>query len=186
MKNELTLDEMLVMGDIENFLGAIRKIASIKVRNKSFAGCEPEDVVQEVLMKVYTSIEAYDPNKTKATTFFNVVIDNKLKDIFKSLSSNANLMVANHVPLTVGDDDDDHAQLEFALEDETEYACTDLMYDMLTNYNLTELEQKILKLKVVEFTNTEIAEMLGMSKQALNYHNKNLLKKLGDYRKGGK
>jgi len=178
MERRESLDELLMAGDINGFLAKMERILNYKLAGKSFAGVEMEDVTQEVLLKVYKSISAYDSTRTKANTFFNKVADNKIKDVFRSLGSESNLRSVNYAPLMVGGDDEDSSVLNFDGYIQEDFEYNILVHDVLHNYGLSDIEKSIFELRAQDYTYTEIAGILNTSKQAVSYHKKGIEAKL--------
>ena len=161
-------DELLALGELDLFLEKVRNHTSKKIRNRDFAGMEREDVIQEVLIKVYKSIESFDPSKSKASTFVDHVIENKIKDCLRSAGSESNLCNVNSVPLI--DDTSGEEYIEGTIiipVEESMYSYIEYLQD-IKNIDLTEKETEVVKLKIAGYNNTEIANILGCTRATVH------------------
>jgi len=184
---ERNFEELLALGEIELFLAKIRGYIESKVRGKTFAGMETDDVVQEVLLKVYTAIEHYDASKGKASTYFTHIINNQIKDIYRHAGSASNLMIVNAVLLADNYDEDENENNDIVTkqvvlgEVDSQYAVVETVCDIIENFSLTEREKEIFRLRAAGYSHKEIADILCCSKANISIIWKNILRKLENF-----
>jgi len=90
----LTFTKLLVYGgqQSENSIGIrllqkAEKNIVIKSHMFKIKGMSPDDIAQELRIKVWNVRNKYKPNKSSMITFVNFVVKNCLKDLFKSSQS---------------------------------------------------------------------------------------------------
>lgn len=167
-KIKQSYDELLALGELDLFLEKVREHTSIKIRNRQFAGLDHDDVIQEVLLKVYKTIKQYDPTKSKVSTFVGHIIDNKIRDCFRAAGSNQNLINVNSYPYTDVIDNEDALMGYVQPVEEPLYNCVEYTYDIVHNAGLTEKELEMFKLKVAGYNMTEIADIMGCTRATVH------------------
>lgn len=166
MDYDLTMEEAFALNEVNAFLDSVQKVCQKKLRNKFFPGMEIDDVIQEILIKVYNSMHNYDENKAKLTTFIHNVIDNKIKDCYRKAQSNKNLSVVNAVnvrTVSVFDEEDNDFELSIPSM-ESGYDDFEFLIDIMQYMDLTEREKEIFKLRCAGYTFKEISDFQGCSK----------------------
>lgn len=156
------MDEVFAMGAMDQFLKAAKKVCESKVRGKKFNCMEEDDVVQEILIRVYKSVEKYDPEKASASTFFSRVMDTELLSYYRKSNAEKNKSLANAAQIT-----DYYEEGTDAVEaecDPTEYSVSEFYIDFMYNIGLTDKEKHVFKMRYEGFDYTEIADSLGVSK----------------------
>lgn len=168
-------DELLALGEMEMFLEKVKQHTESKIRGKQLAGTEVDDVVQEVLIKVYQSVELFDSNKASAATYFDRIIDNKIRDCLRLMGTETNLAFVNSASIV-----DDRWYTNNGASELTEnevvlagdcstYSCVEYIYDIVNNnMGLTEKEMQIFKLRAAGYNFVEIAHILGYTKARIS------------------
>ncbi|WMT39260.1 sigma-70 family RNA polymerase sigma factor [Paenibacillus sp. D2_2] len=161
-------DELFAIGDVDAFLSKAEEKCRQKLRGKTFAGMEKEDVTQEVLIKLYRSLDQYDVTKARMSTFVDHLIDNKIKDMYRKCMTEKNLNVVNAIQVISTDldiDDETGNGVGIALGHEGyAYENFEFVTDIMENMELNDREKKIFKLRSTGYEFVEIADILGVSK----------------------
>ncbi len=137
---------------------------------------EAEDLTQEVFLKVFKSISAFqEKNQSPLAYFFtiarNIVIDHwrKKKEILIDEE------IANKIP------DDKRSPQDLIEQNETAVAIRQAIG------NLTEEQQDVIIMKFInDLSNREIAKLLGKSEEAIRQLQYRALKTLREYLKNSK
>ncbi|ATO48553.1 sigma-70 family RNA polymerase sigma factor [Brevibacillus laterosporus] len=164
----LGFDELFAIGDMDAFLSKAQDKCRKKLRGKTFAGMEKNDVTQEVMIKLYKSLDKYDADKAKMSTFVDHLINNKIKDMYRKCMSEKNLSVVNAVQILSTDldtDDENVNGASFVLGHEGYgFENFEFVTDIMDNMKLNDREKEIFKLRSSGYEFVEIAEILGVSK----------------------
>ena len=173
-------DELLALGDLDLFLTKTKELCEMKLRSKFFRGMEKEDVVQEVLIKVYQSLDRYDYTKGKASTYVENVVNNHITDCIRK--SNTGYMKANTSTHEFVDELDDDmvgtTSDKIILSDqEDKYAYSNYMIDFMDNIGLDDREKQIFKLRCTGYDFVEIAGLLNLTKARISQLWKGIMKK---------
>lgn len=162
-------DELLAIGEVEGLLEKTKEVCEIKLRGKKFAGMEHQDVVQEVMIKVFNSIETYDSSKAKASTYFDRIIGNMIKDCYKKAMSGKNLMVVNSGEISDGFNEEEQVDESYIVgEVDVEFENKEFLIDITENLGLNEKEKEIFELRSGGYEFVEIADILGVSKARIS------------------
>lgn len=166
-------DELFAIGDMNAFLNKAQDKCRQKLKGKTFAGMEKEDVTQEVMIKLYKSLDQYSAEKAKMSTFVDHLIDNKIKDMYRKCMSEKNLNVVNAVQVVSTDLDveDETADTSMGLTLGHEgYAFENFEFvtDIMENMKLNEREKEIFKLRSNGYEFVEIASILGVTKARIS------------------
>lgn len=178
-------DQLFETGEIDLFLSKAKEQCEKKLRGRTFAGMEQEDVVQEVLIKVYKSLASYDSDKAKLSTYVDRVIENMIKDSFKKCGSYKNLANINAMEIedSYQDNGEDYGtasgsnSISIGLND-TGYMRFEVFTDIKENDRLTKRERIILQLHYKGYEKVEIAQKLGLSKARISQIWKEMLEKI--------
>ena len=170
---DMSFDELYGLGDVDAFLNKAKEKCETKLRGKSFAGMDTEDVVQEVLIKIHKSFDKYDHNKAKVSTYVDHVMENMIKDCYKKCGTEKNLFVVNAVELDYSsnwesEESDRRTQGVQVGAEDTGYQNVDFMYDLVNNLGLTPRESEIFHLRSQGYEFVEIANFLGVSKARIS------------------
>lgn len=160
---KMSMDELLEVGEIDAILLKAKEKAEQKIRGKVFAGMDIDDVVQEVIIKVFKSLPRYDKEKAKLTTFVDHVIENMIRDMLRKAGKVSNLQVINAVQIM--EDTEETIQLG---EIDQEYSYLELMMDIMNGIGLNEREKEIFQLRSNGYAFKEIAEAFGVSRPRMS------------------
>lgn len=120
-----------------------------------------EDIVQEVLLKVYTEQDKYDEDKYELSTWIYSICFNQLKNYFRTISRRLELTYVENVY------DNDSTELLDNPQDIISSAETELKYySLIENLNDTNLSAYVLK-EIDGLTYKNISEMLGVSENTV-------------------
>jgi len=174
MKN---LDEIIALGEVDMLLDVVKKHTEERVGQINFAGVEKEDVVQEVLIKVYQNLNKFDKTKASARTFFSRVIDNKIRDCLRLSGTNTNLALVNAYSLI-----DDYQDIDTEeTTNEIAVGTEDIGYSYVEFRSIvsefSDIEKRVLKLKMSGYTLQEIADKLGYSKSRIGQISREISKR---------
>jgi RNA polymerase sporulation-specific sigma factor len=148
----MSYEEMLVKNDVESILSKVRGVCATKLELRRFNSytMKNEDVVQEVLLQVYSKIKKYDATRARLSTLIEAIVDNKITDCFRSANKKSNRMIAEAISL-----DSEHVPMST----EGGYGNSELRADMIKN--LSELESKVLNLILLGYKQNEIAKRIN-------------------------
>lgn len=172
----MSFDELYGLGNVDLFLDKAKEKCEMKLRGKRFAGMETEDVVQEVLIKVHRSMEKYQSNKAKVSTFVDHVIENMIKDCYKKCATEKNLTLVNAVEIVdsyQGNEGMSSAQdkpsltAQIGLED-VGFENTEVLLDFTYHLDLSDREAQIFQLFTQGYDFVEIAQILGVTKARIS------------------
>jgi RNA polymerase sporulation-specific sigma factor len=173
-------DEILAVGDLNLFLAKSKELCEMKLHGKFFPGMEREDVVQEVLIKVYQAINSFDSSKAKASTFFENVINHRIADCIRKVTSERYSATVNNTVEIVTDQDTDDAKVgtySYIGSEDSNYACAEYMMDFMLNIGLDDREKQIFQLRCSGYDFVEIAQLLHLTKARISQLWKGILKK---------
>ena len=175
-------EELVAIGEVDTFLASIRKFAEKKLKRVSFAGSETDDIVQEVLIKVYENIEKYDNGRGAASTYFENIINNRIRDLLRHSGTASNLNLVNASTI-INDDEDYYSQFEgqdkscfSIIKTFDNYGYRETVNDLFEN--LTEKETNIVKMKVAGYTLTDVSHHYKVSLTAIRKSWARIIKKL--------
>lgn len=163
-KDEGSYEELLD-NDLDSFMDRVQKTCRYKLKDRDIAGMEKDDVIQEVLVKVYLSLEQYDAEKARLSTYINKIMDNMIADCLKKGGAKKNLMVVNALHIRETDDDDTEkgfSALQITEDGGVEYL--ELMTDIMENLHLDDQEKTIFRLRAAGYEFNEIATTMGLKK----------------------
>lgn len=180
---DLGFDELFDMGDIDLLLEKTKEKCEQKLRGQRFAGMEKDDVVQEVLIRVHRSLDRYDSEKAKVSTYVEHVMDNMIKDCFRKAGSIKNLMVVNSADILHEYSADNNANTNGVQLGDVDagFTLVDLEQDISIHLNLNSRERQIFRLRTQGYEFVEIAEMLGVTKSRISQIWKKILIKYNSY-----
>lgn len=173
---EYSFEELYALKEFDAFFTKVKEKCEIKLRGKTFAGMEKEDVVQEVLIKVSNALGQYDAKKSQMSTYIDHIINNKIKDCYRKAVSYKNLCVVNALSISesihepeYGEDDgyEDRNYIQLGCED-VGYENTDVLIDIMSNMGLSEREKEIFRLRSNGYEFVEIAKIMGVSKARIS------------------
>lgn len=177
------LEQLLELEEIDLFLSKAKEKCEKKLRGKSFAGMEQDDVIQEVLIKVYKSLASYDKSKAKISTYVDRVIENMIKDSFKKCGSFKNLANVNALEIedSYTSESDDAPSMSHSVSvgnEDLNFLETEIYMDLETNKYLTKRERLVFDLHYRGYEKVEIAQMLGLSKARVTQIWKEIIAKI--------
>ncbi|WFR60404.1 sigma-70 family RNA polymerase sigma factor [Paenibacillus amylolyticus] len=166
-------DDLFEIGDIDMFLNKAQEKCRHKLRGKTFAGMEKEDVTQEIMIKLVNSLDKYDAEKAKMSTFVDHLIENKIKDMYRKCMSEKNLSVVNAAQIMCtdqgGGEESEGSDIALALgHTGFAYENFEFVTDIMENMKLNEREKQIFKLRISGYEFVEIAGILGVSKARIS------------------
>lgn len=159
-----TYEEMLEQ-DIDAFMQKVKHVCAKKLRNIDLAGIEEDDVTQEVLMKVYMSLDNYDASKARLSTYVHRVIDNMIADCLRRCGAKKNLMVVNSLSIIerpYGEEEKGEFVHLGITDEDIEYF--ELFTDIMENLQLNEIEKQVFRLRASGYEFAEIANYLKIKK----------------------
>lgn len=167
-----TFDELFALEEMDAFLKKAQEKCRAKVGHQKFAGMETDDVVQEVLIKVYRSMQRYDGTLSKVSTYVDHVMDNMIRDCLRKAGSKSNLSLVNALdllestadPERCNSDGQDVSWSYIAGCSEPGYERMELITDVMENMHLNKREQEVFRLRLTGYEFMEIAEKIGVSK----------------------
>lgn len=166
---EMGFDELYAVGQMDAFLEKARITCQTKLRGKRFAGMENEDVVQEVLLKVFRSMQKFDGEVAKASTFVDHIMDNMIKDCYRKTQTGKNLSIVNAYEIIDSyHNDEDEPDISFGTVQigkvDVLYEKSEVVTDMMNHLKLSDQEKEVFRLRSSGYEFSEIAELLGKSK----------------------
>ena len=159
--------------DIDSLLRRTQQVCNYKLLTTNLSREEKEDIVQDVLLKVYLSLDKYDSKKAMITTWIDRVIDNMIKDGLRKIGSKKNLMLKNAVSIDTSPDEDNATEKVYSRAGhdipsvDYRYEIAEMIIDFTCNLNLNELEVNVFKLRSSGFEFYEIADLLGYTKSRI-------------------
>lgn len=167
------MDQLLDLGEIDLFLGKAKEKCEKKLRGKSFAGMEQDDVVQEVLIKVYRALTNYDRNKSKVSTYIDHVIENMVKDCFKKCGSVKNLSNVNALEIedSYTGEYEELEKVKYSVHlgtDDLNFMEREFLLDIEYSEKLSPRERQVFLLHYKGYAKIEIAHKLGLTKARIS------------------
>jgi RNA polymerase sporulation-specific sigma factor len=170
-----SFDELFALNEMDAFLQKAQEKCRAKIAHRTFAGMETDDVVQEVLIKVYRSMEKYDGSLSKVSTYVDHVMDNMIRDCLRKAGSGANLAVVNAFDL-FNSVDHEQKNLEesgnsgtFVVgADDYGFENVEVLTDVMEHMNLVQREVDVFRLRLIGYEFVEIADILGVSKARIS------------------
>jgi RNA polymerase sporulation-specific sigma factor len=167
-----TFDELFALEEMDAFLKKAQEKCRAKVAHQKFAGMETDDVVQEVLIKVYRSMQRYDGTLSKVSTYVDHVMDNMIRDCLRKAGSKTNLSVVNAFDLLESAVDTERNNADgqeaswsyVAGCSELGYEQMELITDVMEHMHLNERERDVFRMRLSGYEFVEIAEKIGVSK----------------------
>jgi RNA polymerase sporulation-specific sigma factor len=176
-----SFEESVALGELDSFLSSVKEHTMKKIAGKTFAGMETDDVLQECLVKVYTSIDKFDSSKSTAGTFFDNIIDNRISDLLRRAGMASNLAVVNATELVEPDSFEEQVLpsnfMTVISMDECGYNNFELKYDFLESIDLNDTEKRVFKLRCAGYDFVEIASIMQTSKSWISQIWKRVMKK---------
>ena len=169
--NEMTLEELSTNYKINlnpiYLATAYTKLHPLIISvSQLFFGLSDDDIQSFALEKLDQALQTLDTNKSLLTTFFYTLLKNKLREETQYLNTQKRKVLYNS------------SSYEKLVEDGFELSSE---FDFPEEYSLdgiTLKEKEYCKLLILEYTNLEISEMLGVSIMTLCNYRKKLKNKL--------
>ncbi|MGQ8874671.1 sigma-70 family RNA polymerase sigma factor [Paenibacillus sp. TSA_86.1] len=165
-------DQLFEIEDMDMFLNKAQEKCRHKLRGKTFAGMEKEDVTQEILIKLVNSLDKYDADKAKMSTFVDHLIDNKIKDMYRKCMSEKNLSVVNAAQIMTtdhgGEEGTGKVMAPVLGHTGFGYENFEFLTDIMENMSLNDREKQIFKLRTYGYEFVEIAAIQGVSKARIS------------------
>lgn len=148
----------------------------LRLTANKFFGLSAEDKDSYMLEEINKALSNYDKSKGKITTLVSTYLYNRLRTETQALQS------ASRATLNLATSFEDLGELDRIEEasDESSYSFTE-MYYLVSNLDLTENERKCCELILLNpqnIKNSEIAEVLGLSRAGVGDIKKRLKVKL--------
>lgn len=125
---------------------------------------EYSDFVSNGLFGLYKAILTFDVNKgNKFSSYAAICIDNEIKMMLRRLRKHQNVLSINTI---LSKDNEGHVlQYEDVLQDMKDEVNYDMVIirDAIKDIELTELEKKVVSLRMKDKTQQEISDILGFS-----------------------
>lgn len=174
-------DELYFSGKVDDFLEKAKKSCEIKIRGMKFAGMSHEDVIQEVLIKVYRTMSIYNKDRAKVSTYIDHVITNMIRDCLRKAGARKNLLSINTFSPREesGNDSMDEAMFSisaYAVRDAS-FAEMEILLDIMEFTGLTEREKKMILLRLQGYSYDEIGKHFGITKERVCQIIKSIQKK---------
>ncbi|MGM7682837.1 sigma-70 family RNA polymerase sigma factor [Cytobacillus sp. Hm23] len=175
-------DKLFDAGDVDAFLNKAKEKCQKKVRGKHFAGMEQEDVIQEILIKIYRKLDKYDSEKAKVSTYINSIMDNMIKDCFRYCGTDKNLSLVNAVPIEEDYEVDfEKGSMGSGIQvgrKDINFLENEILIDYEYCHDLSDRDRKIFLLHYRGYSKAEIANELGLSKSRLTQIWNEIVRKL--------
>jgi len=130
---------------------------------------EYSDFVSHGLFGLYKAILTFDVNKgNKFASYAVICIDNEIKMMFRRLRKHQNVLSINTI---LSKDNEGHVlQYEDVLQDMKDEVSFDMVIlkDTIKDVELTDLEKKVVSLRMKDKTQEEISEILGFSQSYIS------------------
>jgi RNA polymerase sigma factor (sigma-70 family) len=162
----MNLQEAVVKNDVDAILEKARRISECKLRAKGFVPAHTsfEDVVQEVLIHVYQTIEKYDSSRAAFSTFLDHIIYTKIEKCYRKGLNLNNKMFYGAMDLDLLDKETVFkfysTEDSYSLDD----SCKLSFNNVETKTQLTPKEWEVLKLLARGFNQVEISKSMSTSK----------------------
>lgn len=180
------LDELFELKDTEEFLDKFLEAVQVICRKKLsklyyLNKYDKEDIMQDVLIKVYYAIDKYDKTISKPGAYFNRIVDNGITSCIRDMHRFKNIINTPSSVITdpeVCDEINVVEPIEYNLTDDTTvFDSVDVFIDFLENSNLTEQEKRIFNLRYSGLEFQEIAKIMGYTKARISQLWKNIINK---------
>lgn len=176
------MDELFFAGKVDDFLQKAKENCEAKLTGMTFAGMTHDDVVQEVLLKVYRTMKDYDQEKARVTTFVDHVITNKIRDCLRKAGTQKNLTNSNAVLVSSGDEDEEETMISriAAPSEEYRYEEVEMMIDIMEYMKLSTRDKLILQMRSEGYYHEEIGQKFNISKERVCQIIKAIMKQYGE------
>lgn len=176
-----TFDELYLQNDVDAILEKAKEKCEAKLRGKRFAGWDKDDVLQEVLIKVFRTIDRYKQDTSRYSTFVDHVMDNMIKDCYRKTLTEKNLNVVNAAEYVDAYLDEDDVQ-DFSVGChvgvvDNGYQNSEFVTDLMQNMGLSEREKDIFSLRSAGYEFVEIASIIGVTKARISQIWKGIVQK---------
>lgn len=175
MENQSLPIALAAAGDQEAFGRIVRRMEPLihtQIHSLRCDGIEDEDLAQEALMGLLAAVRTYRPAGGAAfTTYATTCIRHRLLDVVRRYGPR----VSQEVPLESDSDFPDSSgdpALRLQAQEETDHLLKQIQQ------RLTDLEYKVLLLRLSECSYEEIATRLGITKKAVDNAVQRLRRKL--------
>ncbi|MGZ0051983.1 RNA polymerase sigma factor [Brevibacillus gelatini] len=182
MTNRLhQMDELFFAGKVDDFLQKAKENCEAKLAGMTFAGMSRDDVVQEVLLKVYRTMKDYDHEKARVTTYVDHVITNKIRDCLRKAGAQKNLVNINAV-MASREEKEEEALLGSiaAPSEEARYEEVEMMIDLMEYMQLSVRDKEIIRMRREGYFHEEIGQRFNISKERVCQIIKSILKQYAE------
>lgn len=176
------MDELFMAGKVDDFLQKAKENCEAKLAGMTFAGMTRDDVVQEVLLKVYRTMKDYDEDKARVTTFVDHVITNKIRDCLRKAGTQKNLTNSNAVLVSTGDENEEETMISSiaAPSEQYRYEEVEMMIDLMEYMQLSPRDKQILRMRSEGYYHEEIGQKFNISKERVCQIIKAIMKQYGE------
>ena len=182
-KKTLSDEELAVLaanGDDESMahlISAVTPIAKAKASGFANARIADEDLVQEGMLGFLDAVKCFDPSKgVPFRAFAETCINNRIVSAVRANFNNKNAALSNALSFEaetadIGDHSADPANI-VSEKDETEYLTS------LLNSGLSDFEKKVIDLRLLNKSYSQVAMALGCSEKAVDNALQRIKKKM--------
>lgn len=182
-KKSLTDEELALLaaaGDDESMACLISKITPVaKAKASDFAKARipDEDLVQEGMLGFLDAVKSYDPSRNVPfRSFAETCINNRIVSAVRLNYNNKNAALSSALSFEDDDSDMRDANSDPALiiseKDESEYL------NNLLNSGLSELERKVVHLRLKNLSYSQISKILGINEKSIDNALQRIKKKM--------
>lgn len=170
----LTYDALFAIGDMDTFFNKVTGDCRKKIGSMKFAGMDSDDVAQEAFIKVFNSLNHYNDDTSKLSTYIDHVLNNLIRDCLRKAGSQKNLNVVNATPIVAyveyedGETGSSSATELHLGEVDCGYENTEFLMDAMSNMGLSDREKEVLQLRMGGYEFAEIASTLGVKKSRVS------------------
>lgn len=118
------------------------------------------DVVSEMEIKIWKTLDGYDSNKACYHTYITNILNNKYKDLLRKASNGSDSILNNAARLTESYEEEDVVYSYFGIDDSNLLQVENYLF---IKSSLTDREQQAVSLVVSGYTRSEAASMMGVS-----------------------
>lgn len=172
---------------IQKYKPIIKLIASKYIHYTKSCGIDENDLYQEGLIGLNNAIKTYDQNSSMFYTYAKVCIERQIISLTRTVTRQKNEHLNKSFSLDIYDDEKGLNLYEAIADSQSETGLSTMIQkenieeiNLLIENNLSELEKKVLLLKVEAMNYDEISETLNISKKSIDNTVQRIKTKLRD------
>ncbi|MCH5190944.1 MAG: sigma-70 family RNA polymerase sigma factor [Oscillospiraceae bacterium] len=168
--DDITLISLAKAGETQALSSLISRYSDMVLQKsrsfKNISGLESDDIYQEGMLGLLSAIYSFDESRgVLFSTYASVLVTRKMLSALRSTSSRGNLPLKEYTPI------ENETELLSAYPDPEELLLYNEELDFVNSFienNLSKTEKKVLKLRFLGLSYSEIAEILDCGEKSVD------------------